>query len=543
MSWSKILIRTAIGATTILLGTVGFGIYLMYPAFETPSPPQFPAPASRTEEHRQDLAYLSQTLHQMDRSFSVGEWRTFDLRIDELAARAESLDAAAFEMGIANAVAAGGNGHTNVLGALRGLTLNSIPLRFYWFAEGLHVVKVDPAYVDLLGAKVLRFGGVTPAELVNASVSYVGGSASLARELAVYAMESPQTLHAMRLIGSSSSAVLTLETLDGQFVERKIMALPVPANGPPENTARSSTFDRRELRWPRRELSPVPLPGQADYPEPIGDGREWAHVLDHRNVAFTLQNPNRFYWAAYPAGEKILFVQINALIDQPGQPPLEAFLDTTLAEAAGNEPQSAIIDLRSNPGGSYLHAVEFTRRLPEVLAQGGKIFILTSGNTFSAGLITAARLKYFAGSRSEIVGEPMGDAPQFWAEGATRITLPNSGLRIGYATGYHDWQSGCSMSQIFVCHLPNQWLGVAAGDLTPTMPVAWSFADFLEGKDTALETIMQRLGANLPEQTARIRENAPHTSVLASEQTLRLRTQHPNARVPCRTDNVLLSPH
>ena len=75
-----------------------------------------------------------------------------------------------------------------------------------------------------------------------------------------------------------------------------------------------------------------------------------------------------------------------------------------------------------------------------------------------------------------------GDCPQFWAEAATRITLPNSGLRIGYATGYHDWQSGCSMSQILICHPPNQWLGVAAGNLTPTRQVAWSFADFMEGK-------------------------------------------------------------
>ena len=149
---------------------------------------------------------------------------------------------------------------------IAGLTLNSIPLRFYWFDDGLHVVKVDPAYVDLLGAKVLRIGGLTPDELMHASVSYVGGSASLAHELAIYAMESPQTLHAMGLIRSSSSVVLTLETLDGQRIERTIMALSMSANGPPENSARSSTFDRRELRWPRRELSPVPLPDHSRLP-------------------------------------------------------------------------------------------------------------------------------------------------------------------------------------------------------------------------------------------------------------------------------------
>ena len=78
----KMLIRTVIGTIAMLLGIVGFGMYLMYPALKTPSPPHFPAPASRTEAHRQDLTYLMQALHQVDRSFSDAEWRTFDLRID-----------------------------------------------------------------------------------------------------------------------------------------------------------------------------------------------------------------------------------------------------------------------------------------------------------------------------------------------------------------------------------------------------------------------------------------------------------------------------
>jgi hypothetical protein len=85
----------------------------------------------------------------------------------------------------------------------------------------------------------------------------------------------------------------------------------------------------------------------------------------------------------------------------------------------------------------------------------------------------------------------LGDRPQFWAEAATRIVLPNSRLRIGYATGYHDWQNGCSLTQIFICYPPNYALGVAAGDLKPTIPVSWSFADYVAGKDTAVETILK----------------------------------------------------
>jgi hypothetical protein len=94
-----------------------------------------------------------------------------------------------------------------------------------------------------------------------------------------------------------------------------------------------------------------------------------------------------------------------------------------------------------------------------------------------------------------IVGEPIGDYPQFWAEAAARIVLPNSGLRIGYATGYHDWEHGCSLADVLVCYLPNYKIGVAGGDLSPTVPAPWSFADYLAGKDTAIESVMRLVGA------------------------------------------------
>lgn len=490
-------VRVVIGVIAIMLAIFGSLLYLMYPALETPSPPRFAAAGSAAEANRQDLAYLREALHEMDRSFSKEEWARFDRQIDELTERAGQLDAAALEMGIARAVAVTGNGHTNVLGTLRGLTLDSIPLRFYWFKDGLHLVRADPEYAELLGAKVLQIGGRAPEELVRELGAYVGGSPSLARELAIYAMESPQALHAIGLMGAPDAADVVLQTADGQVVERRIPAVPVAASGAaPEKSPQSLRFDPRELHWPRRALSPVPLPPTAEYPQPTGDGRAWAHVLDQRKVPYTLQNSNRFYWTTYLAGTKVLFLQINTIMDQPGQETLGTFLEGAFADARVKRPQFAIVDLRWNPGGSYQHIADFTQQLPQLIPAKGKVFILTSGNTFSAGIVTTARLKYFSGARGVIVGEPIGDYPQFWAEAATRIVLPNSGLRVGYATGYHDWQNGCSPSQVLICYLPNYTLGVAAGDLVPQLPVSWSFADYLEGRDTAIEKIMQLIGAN-----------------------------------------------
>lgn len=116
-----------------------------------------------------------------------------------------------------------------------------------------------------------------------------------------------------------------------------------------------------------------------------------------------------------------------------------------------------------------------------------RIYILVGRETFSAGIVTAARLKYFGASRSQLIGEPMGDRSRFWAEGQ-RYRLPNSGITVSYATGYHDWESGCtSLSR---CFWINVLMGVAAGSLEPTR-VPLRFADFRAGRDRALELILE----------------------------------------------------
>lgn len=478
------------GVVVTTLAVAAFGAYLMYPSMKRPKPATFSLPTGQAEAYAQDLAYLKVALHSVDRSFSADEWGVFDRVLEELSAQTGQLDSASFELGIARAVAAANNGHTNVLGVSRGLTLNSIPLRLYWFADGLRVVKSDPAYADLLGSKVLAIAGRSPDELTRSSHAYLGGSVSLARELSPYFMVSPQALRAAGLQESADEITLNLETAGGLVVQRSLVAAAIPAAGPPAaKSAQTVRFDPRELHWPRRELSSVPLPADAPYPRPVADGRRWAHVLDGKAVPFTLQRPDEFYWRAPLADGSGLYVQLNVLMDDPGREPLQTFLKRTVREAAGGNLRFAVVDLRSNPGGSYLAAAEFAQKLSDVLPADGKLFVLTGGNTFSAAIVTAARLKHFSGSRGEIVGEPMGDAPQFWAEAADRIVLPNSDLRIGYATGYHDWENGCSLAEVLVCYPLNYFQGVAAGSLEPTLPVNWSYADYIDGVDSAVKRI------------------------------------------------------
>jgi hypothetical protein len=59
------------------------------------------------------------------------------------------------------------------------------------------------------------------------------------------------------------------------------------------------------------------------------------------------------------------------------------------------------------------------------------------------------------------------------------------------------------VSRILVCFPLNYLLGVSDGNLDPTMPVSWKFADYLEGKDTAVERIMETIDDHTPPATAR----------------------------------------
>ncbi|MEX0902288.1 MAG: hypothetical protein WDZ76_06125 [Pseudohongiellaceae bacterium] len=487
-------LKLAIGSLTLLLLLIGTIAFLMYPAFRSPPLADFPAPASRLEANRQDIAYLRDVLPRLDRSFTPAQWALFHQDLDALREAAGTLDAAALEMGLAKAVARADNGHTNVMGAGWGLTLNSLPLRFYWFADGLYILRADPAYPELPGARVLALNGRAPDELVHLLSPYTGGGPALKRELAVHFMESPQAMQAAGLAESALLSELTLRTSSGDDRVVTVNAIDAPASGPaPARTPLTIMVDPRDLYWPRRDLSPVPLPEEAPFPHPTGEQRPWLHLLDNRSIPISLQHPHRFYWMTGLDDGKILFLQMNAAMDDPSDEPFAVFVNRVLAHVEKEAPRYAIVDFRSNLGGSYQLTAEFTRALPRAMPENGRIFILTSANTYSAGVITTARLKYFSGDRATIVGEPLGDHARFWSEAATRIVLPNSGLRIGYATGFHDWANGCTLRQILICYPANYLLGVAAGDLDPTLPISWSFTDYLAGRDTAVEAVRDQI--------------------------------------------------
>lgn len=433
-----------------------------------PPAPDFPPAHDATEAKRQDLAYLESVMN-FDRSFTAATRAAFKDAVADLARRAPALDDAGFELGVTRAVALALNGHTNTRSITRGHHLNSLPVRFAWFAEGLFVVKALPEHAALLGSELLAEDSHTVADLARALRPYVGGADSLAQALLPNLLQSPAALHAAGLARSPKEITLRVRLHSGEVTESHLAALAEPS------------VPEERSDWPQRSLSPVPIPD---------DAHSWRHVLSPDTAApLSLRHPDTPYWETWLEALEAVFVQINTTRTR-GDLALDAYLARLLPEVKQRGVRHAVIDLRFNSGGNYQLTAEFSENLPSALSPDGKIFILTSPATFSAAIVTVARLKYFAGARGVIVGEPVGDHEQFWAEGET-VLLPHSKIPVRYSNGYHDWENG-PRSPI-PQHGPNQRYGVAAGKLAPDLMAPWRLSDYLAGRDSALEAIHARL--------------------------------------------------
>ena len=105
----------------------------------------------------------------------------------------------------------------------------------------------------------------------------------------------------------------------------------------------------------------------------------------------------------------------------------------------------------------------------------GRLVVLTSPWTFSAAISTLGYLKQAVPERVRIVGEPVGDRLQFFAEGRP-LLLKHSGVAALMATERHDYEGGC---RAFAdCHALVHKRPIAVDSLHPDVPVVWRFADY-----------------------------------------------------------------
>ena len=425
----------------------------------TLAPAHFPVPQDLAEAERQDLDYLAR-LPTVDRSFSDAAAQAFSRQVAELRARAGTLSRAQFLLGVAQAVALADNAHTNVAPIMWRALLDSVPVRFAWFADGLYIVRATSEHADLLGMRVVAVDGVDPERWSDEARRFFGGTREHARSLAPVLMEAPEALHA--LAPEAPADRLRLRVRDEAGRERSVEVGTIA----------------RSLAPPMTKAGRVAL-AQALPGEKPG---EWHALLeDAPRLPPSLRDPGKSLHAETLA-DGTLYLHLWQVRDEsPGS--LARDLRAALGPADAAPWERIVLDLRFNSGGDYPAVYPAIEDMAARLAPDGHLVVLTDATTFSAAIITAALAKHFTGNRMRIVGEKPGDRLAFWAEG-TSITLPNSKISIDISTGYHDWAHGCRELR---CYWPNYLYDVGVGSLEPDVAVGWRFADYRSAVDTVLE--------------------------------------------------------
>ncbi len=428
-----------------------------------------PAPSSESSESEYtrdaDLAALVEWVD-LEQSFTAERRRQALQTIADLRQEKVEFTDASFYMELRRIVGLAENGHTAVTGQPVYDSFGLVPLRAYWFSDGLYVVRVRNDHANLLGARIETIAGRPIAEIEKLLLPYHGGTtAHFRRYVAPGLMLCPPLLHAIGI--SPSEETLALGGIDAGGAAFDVR-LTVDGAG---------TIGRG---FPWHNLHPQPFRGEQD----------WVRVHDEvAELPLYLQQRDELFRYLLLEDGAIAYVQLRSNFGSGGES-VSKFAGRVRKWLARDRPRSIILDNRQNPGGDLTRTAEFALDLPSLAASEGKVYVITDSATFSAGIYTSFYPKAADPERSVIVGEHVGDAPRFWAETGTPFRLPDSGYPIGYALQLHDIAEGCRTD---VCHMArhrSRW-NLAVGSLEPDWPVPMSYADFKAARDPALERILE----------------------------------------------------
>jgi hypothetical protein len=426
--------------------------------------PEVPAIEPGLSPHRTQVVFFRDAVLANEHGAARAQVNAFEAFTRELYWRSNALSDDRLTLEMLRAMALFDNAHSTIIEP----RFRRVPLRFHWFSDGLYVVKASPDLVPVAGARVMAIEGHDPEEIFARLRAFIPGVEGWQRYRSEYFLSSPGVLAALGV--STDPAAMVIDYARPGSLTRSL-AVGVEASVPEGDAFR----EFRHL-----------LPGDESF-----GTKGWIRAGDAVAVKPTyLQGLPSPFASAFLPELNAVYVRLNGS-NSTREVDLPDFLARVVAEVESRHAANAIVDLRFDWGGNYMLARSFAPRLASAIPANGRVFVITGPNTFSAGLITAARIKRFAGSRTVIVGEPAGDRLRFRAEGL-EVQLPVSGVDLYLSTASHDLVDGCRWLDR-ECFILDKFFPAAAGDLTPALPASSSFADFMAGRDPAMDRIRQAL--------------------------------------------------
>jgi hypothetical protein len=421
-----------------------------------------PSPNALSSKRRGDLEIARAAYVDKSRAFSTAKRQRALRFIDRMEERADSMSPEEFLLTILKIPAFADNGHDVVNDDGAWYPQARLPLRMIWFPEGWVVARAAPDVADLLGAKVMRIQGLSPAALLARLRPMWGGPDTYRRWNLEWIIESAGLLHALGLAERSDRLRFELQLRDGRRVKRSIIFVPrasVPQGGDP-------------VRLWSAEL----WPGEAE--------KGWRSAPTQPQPLYLQEGAKSFRVAPLPELDA-LYVQFRAHYDSPDEKILDLMrsVDSAITQ---HHPRRLIVDLRFDIGGNADLTRDWLRSLSDRIPD--RIYVLVGHYTFSAGIVAAAALKNDGAAKVRIVGEKVGDRLIFWSEGEN-VCLPASHYCLRATTGLWDLKHGCNGQA--GCY--SDRYQVIVGTLRPDLPAPLTIAAWLAGRDPGLDAVTRDL--------------------------------------------------
>lgn len=420
-------------------------------------------PTGLSGTRRGDLEIARTVYLDKDRAFSAANRLRAARFIERAEPRADSMSAEEFFLTILQIPAFADNGH-DVFNDEDGAWYPQarLPLRMIWFPEGWVVARAAPEYADLLGARVLRFEGLTPEAMLARLRPIWGGPDTSRRWNLEWILESAGLLHALGVAERPDRLRFELRLTDGRRVERSILF--VPRSSLPLG------------QGPVRLWSREPWPGETE--------NGWRTALAEPQPLYLGEGAKLFRVVPLPELEA-LYVQFRSHLDGPDEKIVDLMhsVDTAITE---HHPRRLIVDLRFDIGGNTDLTRDWIRSLPDRIPD--RIYVLVGRYTFSAGIVAAAALKHDGAAKVRIVGEEAGDRLVFWSEGEN-VCLPASHYCLHATTGLWDLTHGCQGRD--GCY--GDQYQATVGTLRPDLPAPLTIAAWLAGRDPGLDAVTRDL--------------------------------------------------
>lgn len=328
----------------------------------------------------EDIEYLKEELKKKHKNlFAYTEEERFNEKIDNLKNMVNELDYEEMKVEISRIVASLKDAHTSLIFPAK----KFIPLKFYFFYDGIYIINTCKEYENMLFKKVLAIEDMKIEDVLDDLSNIISfENEYFFKAQSMKYMQIAEVLYGLLIIDNMEKIKITLD--DGEY---------------------------EVLTCFFEDL-----------------------VYTNERLPIYAKNDSENLWFQILEGEE-LYIKYNSCREY-GEEKIEKKIENIIYLIEKENIEKVTVDLRNNLGGDstlFTSLIDYLKS-NEKINKKESLKIIIGRETFSSALLNAYTFK--SSTNSKIIGEPSGGKPNCYGE-ILRITLPNSRLVITYSTRFY----------------------------------------------------------------------------------------------------------